>query len=129
MADIIVNRPNFLYSEEGKVLKSVSVYDGMTGVTSVSETDASGYVHKTIKAGTIYTNSTNGLNGLIYEDVDVSAATADDQAPASLLVAGHYINDESVLPTVVSSANETVFKNQGLFGHKKPVVTRPDDEI
>lgn len=129
MAQIIINRPNFLYSEEGLVLKSISVYDGMSGVASVTETDASGYAHKVIKAGTVYTNSTSGMNGLIFEDIDVSVSSATEQVPASLMVAGHYINDASVLPAVVSSANDTLFKGQGLFGHKKAVVTRPDDEI
>lgn len=125
MATVIVNRPNFLYSERSLVLKTVGLYDGDTSATAVSETDADGCARKVVKAGTIYVNATSGMKGLIFEDIDVTGSTATTQVEGSLMVAGHYINDATVLPAKVAGDTLTAFAAAGLIAHSKDSVTRP----
>lgn len=113
MATITVSRPNFLASEVGLVLKTISVDAVTNSALVVSENGAS-----IIKAGTAYSVGT--IKGIIYQDVDVSNTTATTKVPASLMVAGRYIASK------VTGAT-TDFDAQGLFADAtmEATVARP----
>lgn len=109
MAQVIVARPNFLASEVGLVLKTISL-DAVTNSTIVTD--------GIVKAGTVY--SSGSIKGIIFEDVDVTGSTATTKVPASLMVAGRYIASKVTGTT-------TDFAAQGLFADatQEADVTRP----
>ena len=114
------SRPNFLASEVGLKLDTIGL-DATLAVEEVVE----GETRKIVKQGTIY--SVGSINGLIFQDVDVTGATATNQVPAPLMTAGHFINTATALPVVVESATLTKFASQGLFADavKADSVVRP----
>lgn len=112
MAQIIINRPNFLASEVS--LRLVSTTASSTSALAVTENG-----RKVIKAGTVYPSNDALAKGIIFQDVDVT----DGDAAAPLMVAGHYYSDK--LGVTVAEAAIAAFKAQGLFGEEEPAVTRP----
>lgn len=113
MAQVIVARPNFLASEVGLVLKTISL-DAVTNSTIVTAENGASVV----KAGTVY--SSGSIKGIIFEDIDVTGSTATTKVPASLMVAGRYIASKVTGTT-------TDFAAQGLFADatQEADVTRP----
>lgn len=106
--EIILNRTNWLGSDEGLVLKSI--YVPTTFATTVTEND-----RKIVKSGTIFTTP---CYGLLLSDIDIT----DDAREASLVVKGSYIDGN--LP-VSASDYATTFKAQGLYDVAEGAVTRP----
>lgn len=74
MAQVINSRPRFLGSEVGLVLKTIGVDASTTNTNGV------------VLAGTVIAGK-----GIIFEDVDVTGATATTQVPAPIMVGGYYI--------------------------------------
>lgn len=98
MAEITLNRPNWLGSEVGMVLKT----------TTIKKADHSS--DTLVKSGTLITDTNLG-KGLLFNDVDVS----DGDRVASIMIRGSYINEK--LPTDISSSAEDLIK-QGLYAIK-----------
>lgn len=106
--DVIVNRPNFLGSEVGLVLKTVTV---PTSATSVVENGRT-----IVKAGSYFTSP---YKGLLFEDIDIT----DGARIGSLMIGGYYI--DAKLPSSVA-ANATALEAQGLHAIVEGDVERPD---
>lgn len=71
--------PNILESEVGLVLKTYTAEQGKA--TTVND-------RKIIKAGTLYPSNATGVQGIVFEDVDM---TDDAKRPISLIVAGRVL--------------------------------------
>lgn len=105
MAEITLNRPNWLGSEVGMVLKTVTV-------SAASGTPVTENGRKILKSGTLINDTTLGY-GLLYNDADIT----DGSAVKSIMIRGSYI--DSALPTSVST-NKTILANQGLYAVAYP---------
>lgn len=96
----MLNRPNWLGSEVGMVLKTITV-SSTSGATSTENG------RTIIKSGTLINDSVLG-KVLLYNDADVT----DGAVVKSALFAGYYIDDK--LPASVS-ASKTDLAGHGLF--------------
>ena len=111
MAEITLNRPNWLGSEVGLVRKTVTVTQ--SSGTYVTETDADGNSHLILKSGTLINDTTLGY-GLLCNDADVT----DSQGKiASIMIRGTYI--DKALPTSVSTY-ATSLAERGLYAIEYP---------
>lgn len=111
MAEIALNRPNWLGSEVGLVRKTCTVTQSSGAY--VDETDANGNVRKILKSGTLIIDTGFGY-GLLWNDADVT----DSQGKiASVMIRGTYI--DKALPTSVSS-NSSLLIEQGLYSMEYP---------
>lgn len=115
MAEIKLNRPNWLGSEVGMVLKTVTV--SSTSGTPVTENGRS-----ILKSGTLINDTTLGY-GLLYNDADVT----DGAVVKSMMIKGTYINAN--LPTAMTSANETLLAAKGLYSITYPATTIAYGEV
>lgn len=115
MAEITLNRPNWLGSEEGLVLKTVTV--SSTSGTYVTENG-----RKILKAGTLINDTTLGY-GLLWNDADVT----DGSAVKSMMIRGTYINAK--LPSTIAAANVTLLATQGLYNITYPATTIAYGEV
>lgn len=106
MAEIILNRPNWLGSEVGLVRKTVTVNQ-----SSGSYVDENG--RKILKSGTLINDTTLGY-GLLWNDADV---TDSEGKIASIMIRGTYI--DKALPTSIST-NATTLERQGLYSIEYP---------
>ena len=104
MAEIILNRPNWLGSEVGIVRKTVTV-------TNLSGSPVTENGRKILKSGTLINDTTMGY-GLLWNDADV---TDEGGKIASIMIRGSYI--DSALPTSVTLQAEDLVK-QGLYAIK-----------
>lgn len=118
MNEIKLNHKNWLGSEVGLVLKTATI-SSTNAVTKATETDENGYSHTIAKSGSVYADSTTGIYGLIYEDVDIT----NGAKIGSVMIAGYYIAER--LPATVADANATKFAAQGLFPIIESDATRP----
>lgn len=109
--ELNLNRPNWLGSAVGLVLKSISIPANFA--TTVTENNRT-----IVQSGTIYAED-GGLLGLVYGDVDIT----DGAAKASLMIRGSYINAN--LPATAASVAED-FAAQGLYAFDEGSVTRPN---
>lgn len=109
MENIILNRPNFLGSEVGLVLKTITVPAEATG--AVTENG-----RKIVKAGSIFATP---YAGLLFQDVDIT----DGARLGSLMIRGSYI--DAKLPATAATQAEA-FAKQGLYAIVEGDVTRPD---
>lgn len=100
MAEVILNRPNWLGSEVGKVVKT-------TTVTEESGTVVTENGRKIIKSGTLITDANLG-QGLLYNDADVT----DGGVVKSIMIKGSYI-DANLPESIVGSAE--ALAQQGLY--------------
>lgn len=118
------NRPNFLASEVSLKLDTVGL-DAVTHATLTTDEVVNGETRKIIKQGTVFTSGK--INGLVFQDIDVTGTTADTQKPSPIMTAGHFINTATALPKVVESATLTTFASQGLFADpvKETATVRP----
>ena len=105
MAEITLNRPNWLGSEVGMVLKTVTV--SSTSGTTVTENGRT-----ILKSGTLINDTTLGY-GLLYNDADVT----DGAVVKSIMMRGSYI--DSKLPASVSTS-KTILAGQGLYAIEYP---------
>lgn len=109
MAEVILNRPNFLGSAKNLILKTISIpVDFATYVTENGR--------KIVKAGTYISTP---LKGILFEDADIT----DGAVIKPLMFAGYYI--DANLPTSISSVASTL-AGQGLFAFVEGATTRPN---
>ena len=101
----VLNRPNFLGSEVGLVLKTITVPASATG--AVTENG-----RKIVKAGSIFATP---YAGLLFNDVDIT----DGDRIGSLMVRGSYI-------PAAAAAKAEDFAKQGLYAIVEGAVVRPD---
>lgn len=101
MAEIVLNRPNWLGSEVGLVRKTVTVT-----LSSGSYVTENG--RHILKSGTLITDATIG-KGLLWNDADV---TDEGGKIASIMIRGTYI--DKALPTSLSESAEELAQ-QGLY--------------
>lgn len=102
---ITLNRPNWLGSEVGMVLKTTTVSE--SSGTIVTENG-----RKILRSGTLINAPELGY-GLLYNDADVT----DGAVVKSIMIRGSYI--DSKLPATVAS-NATVLATQGLYAIEYP---------
>lgn len=103
--EITLNRPNWLGSEVGMVLKTVTV--SSTSGTTVVENGRT-----ILKSGTLITDATLG-KGFLFNDADVT----EGAVVKSIMIRGSYI--DAKLPTSVSASAETLAQ-QGLYAIAYP---------
>lgn len=103
------NKPSFLGSEVGLVLKTITVPANNSNVVTENN-------RKVVKAGTIISTP---YTGLLYNDVDVT----DGDNIGSLMYAGYYV--DAKLPKSASS-QATTFAGHGLYAIVEGSTTRPD---
>lgn len=96
----MLNRPNWLGSEVGMVLKTVTV-------SSASGTTVTENGRTIIKSGTLITDTALG-KGLLFNDADVT----DGARVKSIMIRGSYI--DSKLPASVASSASDLAEN-GLY--------------
>lgn len=109
MENYVLNRPNFLGSEVGLVLKTITVPASATG--AVTENG-----RKIVKAGSIFATP---YAGLLFNDVDIT----DGDRIGSLMIRGSYI--DAKLPATAAAKAED-FAKQGLHAIAEGAVVRPD---
>lgn len=109
MENYVLNRPNFLGSEVGLVLKTITVPASATG--AVTENG-----RKIVKAGSIFASP---YAGLLFNDVDIT----DGDRIGSLMIRGSYI--DAKLPATAATQAEA-FAKQGLYAIVEGAVVRPD---
>lgn len=114
MAEITLNRPNWLESAVGLVAKTIQIPSNFA--TYVSEVDADGFTHKIVKSGTYVTSP---YKGLLLRDIDIT----NGAQLAPLMIAGYYI-DANLPASVAASASDLIA--QGLFAVAEGSTTRPD---
>ncbi len=102
---VTLNRPNWLGSEVGRVLKTVTVTDA-SGTTDTENG------RKILKSGTLINDTTLGY-GLLYNDADVT----DGARVTSMMIRGTYI--DSKLPASVATT-ATTLAAQGLYAIEYP---------
>lgn len=103
------NKPSFLGSEVGLVLKTITVPANNANVITENN-------RKVVKAGTIIETP---YTGLLYNDVDVT----DGDNLGSLMFGGYYV--DAKLPST-AAAKVTAFAAHGLFPIVEGTTTRPD---
>lgn len=96
----MLNRPNWLGSEVGLVLKTATV--SSTSGTPVTENG-----RKILKSGTVITDTALG-KGLLWNDADVT----DGAVVKSIMIGGYYI-DSKLPASVATSASDLTAK--GLY--------------
>ena len=100
MAEITLNRPNWLGSEVGMVLKTATI-------SSSSSVPVMENGRQIIKSGTLITDANLG-KGLLFNDADVT----DGAVVKSIMIRGSYI--DSKLPVSVSASAEEL-AGKGLY--------------
>lgn len=102
--EIKINHPPIVASEVGLKLETRTV--DSTKCTAVTENGRS-----VVKSGRLYSDSTNGVYGLVYEDVDIT----DGAKHASIMTGGYY--DVANLPASaeITSTVAGNFEKHGLF--------------
>lgn len=103
------NKPSFIGSEVGLVLKTITVPASNSNVVSENN-------RKVVKAGTIIDTP---YTGLLYNDVDVT----DGDNIGSLMFGGYYV--DAKLPST-ATAKVTAFAAHGLFPIVEGTTIRPD---
>lgn len=114
MIETIKNRPNWLGSEVGMVLKTVTV--SSTSGTTVTENGRS-----ILRSGTLINDLTLG-KGLLYNDADVT----DGAVVKSIMIRGSYI--DAKLPASVATQADTLAE-QGLYAIAYPATTIAYGEV
>ena len=105
---VILNRPNWLGSEVGRVVKTITV------PASHAHDVENG--RKIVKSGTVITSP---YLGILYDDIDIT----DGAKEASVMIRGSYI--DAKLPTSASTY-ASQFAAQGLYAIAEGAVVRPD---
>lgn len=102
----------FLESETGAVRKTRQISQTMAAAAE----DGSKYV----KMGTVWPANDSTAEGIIYEDIDVTAG----DMPGSVVLAGRVYEDR--LPAAIAAAAKTALTGKGFtFIGVSPAVTRP----
>lgn len=114
MAEVILNRPNWLGSAERLVRKTIQVPANYSDY--VTEVDAYGNERKIVPSGSYISTP---YKGLLFNDVDIT----DGASEGSLVIGGYYINAK--LPKTVASV-ATDLAEQGLHAIAEGATTRPD---
>ena len=114
MADIILNRPNWLGSAERLVRKTVMVPANYSDY--VTEIDVDGNERKIVPSGSYLSTP---YKGLLFNDVDITAGARE----GSLVIGGYYI-DAKLPKSVVAHASDLAA--QGLHAIIEGTTVRPD---
>lgn len=114
MAEIILNRPNWLGSAERLVRKTVQVPANYADY--VIEVDADGNERKIVPSGSYLATP---YKGLLFNDVDITNGARE----GSLVIGGYYI--DAKLPKSVAAYAEDLAA-QGLHAIVEGTTTRPD---
>lgn len=105
---VILNRPNWLGSEVGRVVKTITVPATHAYVVEDGR--------MIVKSGTVFTTP---YLGILYDDIDIT----DGAKEASLMIRGSYI--DAKLPTSAAS-HASNFAAQGLYAIAEGEVIRPN---
>ena len=105
---VILNRPNWLGSEVGRVVKTITVPATHAHVVENGR--------MIVKSGTVITSP---YYGLLYDDIDIT----DGAKEASVMIRGSYI--DAKLPAT-ATAHASQFAAQGLYAIAEGAVVRPD---
>lgn len=105
---VILNRPNWLGSEVGRVVKTITVPATHAHVVEDGR--------MIVKSGTVFTTP---YLGILYDDIDIT----DGAKEASLMIRGSYI--DAKLPASAST-HASSFAAQGLYAIAEGEVVRPD---
>lgn len=125
---VTYNKPTFLASEVSLTLKTAGLDAVTHSAITVDEVDDFGNTRKVVRAG----SQVNGkVKGLVFLDIDVTGTDATHQKFAPIMVAGHFINDASVLPAILDGSSPLTLEDaaaQGLFplNSEKRDMVRPD---
>lgn len=114
MAEIILNRPNWLGSAERLVRKTIQVPANYADY--VTEVDAYGNERKIVPSGSYISTP---YKGLLFNDVDITNGASE----GSLVIGGYYI-DAKLPKTVATHASDLAA--QGLHAIVEGATTRPD---
>ncbi|MGN0960786.1 MAG: hypothetical protein ACI4PF_01140 [Christensenellales bacterium] len=110
MEKFYYERPNFLGSEVGLTLKTITISSKSTNYVMENN-------RKIVKAGTVFTTP---MYGLLYQDADIT----DGDVIRPLMIGGRYIPEN--LPEEVAEATAVKFEAQGLFPITYGEVFRPN---
>jgi hypothetical protein len=105
---VILNRPNWLGSEVGRVVKTITVPATHAHVVEDGR--------MIVKSGTVFTAP---YLGILYDDIDIT----DGAKEASLMIRGSYIDAKLPASAATHASN---FAAQGLYAIAEGAVTRPD---
>ena len=105
--------PGYFLDREECVRKTTEI------PTTLATTAADG--SKYVPMGTIYPANTSSAEGIVYEDVDVTAGNM----PGSVVYAGYVIEDR--LPEALDSDAKSALQAKGFVFVSEPSVTRPAD--
>lgn len=105
---VILNRPNWLGSEVGRVVKTITVPATYAHVVEDGR--------MIVKSGTVFTTP---YLGILYDDIDIT----DGAKEASLMIRGSYI--DAKLPASAST-HASSFAAQGLYAIAEGEVVRPN---
>lgn len=105
---VILNRPNWLGSEVGRVVKTITVPATHAHVVEDGR--------MIVKSGTVFTTP---YLGILYDDIDIT----DGAKEASLMIRGSYI--DAKLPATAAT-HASSFAAQGLYAIAEGEVVRPD---
>lgn len=109
-------RPNFLGSEVGLVLKSMTIKSDYDTTANIYEENG----RKIVKAGSIFiSGEENVYSGILYEDIDIT----DGDKVAPIMVRGSYLKGK--LPVAPTESQKTAFDAQGLYEIAETTITRP----
>lgn len=88
MATVKINHKPFVASEVGLKLETIMIASAKIkdATPTVTEIDADGLSHTIVKAGAIYCDSTAGIYGIVYEDVDITGGSKE----ASIMTGGYF---------------------------------------
>jgi hypothetical protein len=110
MSRLYLNNPNWLGSEVGIVLKTITL--DTTFATYETENG-----RKVVKSGTYVNDSVIG-KGLLWNDIDIT----EEKQEASLMIRGSYV--DANLPATVT-AEATNLAARGLYAFAEGTTTRP----
>jgi len=110
MSTLYLNRPNWLGSEVGIVLKTITL--DTTFATYVTENG-----RKIVKSGTFVNDAVIG-KGLLWNDIDIT----EEKKEASLMIRGSYV--DAKLPATVT-AEAANLAARGLYAFAEGTTTRP----
>jgi hypothetical protein len=117
MAEVNLNRPNWLGSGVGKVVKTIEIPSTFATYTTENYGDGRGDRH-IVKSGTYVNDAGVGI-GLLYGDIDIT----EGGKIASLMIRGSYI--DAALPATVATESSALAA-RGLYAFDEGTVVRPD---
>lgn len=110
--DISGTRPNFLASEVGLIQKTRQIVK-----PDATPDDGCRII---VKGGSLYKNESGDVEGIVYEDVDVTNGDME----GSVIIAGRVLIERLDAAVFTEQVKETLTA-QGLYFDHAPEITRP----